>query len=147
MGAQGIGCRGWNFLGKRRTIPIRSRTAGGEHHDRTAGTGIRRMLSYLASGKRPANFFFMDLFAHPLVRRKADNDRQNRRPIACIHRNPQRHDLAADFRDWPFSSRHVYASNIEDGITTKSRFPSIPGGWELWKTSSRRANGLGIPHR
>jgi REP element-mobilizing transposase RayT len=83
------------------------------------------------------------LFAHPFGRRKVENDRQRRRLIAYIHRNPQHHGLAADFRDWPFSSWHVYASNIEDGITTKLRFPSIPGGWESWKTSSWKVNGLG----
>lgn len=51
------------------------------------------------------------LFETPFGRKPVDNPRYLVRLITYIHRNPQRHGLIADFRDWPWSSYHTMLTN------------------------------------
>jgi len=44
------------------------------------------------------------LFEHPFRRIEIETDAHFVQLIAYIHRNPQEHSLADDFRNWPFSS-------------------------------------------
>ncbi len=50
------------------------------------------------------------LFQHPFGRIRVDNDRYFARLVVYIHRNPQKHGLIDDFRDWPHSSYHALIS-------------------------------------
>jgi len=50
------------------------------------------------------------LFGSPFKRRVVDNDRYFTHLVAYIHRNPQKHGFADDFRDWPYSSYHAVLS-------------------------------------
>jgi putative transposase len=47
------------------------------------------------------------LFQHPFGRVLVTNDRQFWNVIAYIHRNPQKHRLVDDFREWRWSSYHT----------------------------------------
>ena len=44
------------------------------------------------------------LFEKPFKRKRVDEDRYFNALVVYIHRNPQRHGLTDDFRDWPYSS-------------------------------------------
>ena len=50
------------------------------------------------------------LFESPFGRKLVDNDRYFITLIVYIHRNPQKHGLVADFRDWPWSSYRAIRS-------------------------------------
>ncbi len=44
------------------------------------------------------------LFEHPFKRLQVNTEAYFRQLVIYIHRNPQKHGLMADFRDWPYSS-------------------------------------------
>ena len=50
------------------------------------------------------------LFEHPFHRIEVDTDTHFGRLVTYIHQNPQKHGLADDFRDWPFSSYEAILS-------------------------------------
>ena len=50
------------------------------------------------------------LFEHPFERKEITSEQHLLRLITYIHRNPQRHGLVGDFRDWPYSSYHALCS-------------------------------------
>jgi len=50
------------------------------------------------------------LFQRPFGRIPVTSDRYFTRLVVYIHRNPQRHGLVTNFRNWPFSSYHTLAS-------------------------------------
>ncbi len=50
------------------------------------------------------------LFEHPFHRNEVAVDPYFAQLVLYIHRNPQRHGLVSDFRDWPFSSYHPILS-------------------------------------
>ena len=47
------------------------------------------------------------LFEHPFKRIEVASARYFARLVVYIHRNPERHGLVGDFRDWPHSSFHA----------------------------------------
>ncbi|QLQ04958.1 MAG: hypothetical protein HZY76_01815 [Anaerolineae bacterium] len=47
------------------------------------------------------------LFQKPFKRRLVDSDRYFAALVRYIHRNPERHGLISDFREWPWSSYGV----------------------------------------
>lgn len=51
------------------------------------------------------------LFETPFGRKIVDNDRYFMALITYIHRNPQKHGLVADFRDWQWSSYSTILSH------------------------------------
>ncbi|MCS6846292.1 MAG: hypothetical protein RMN52_01090 [Anaerolineae bacterium] len=51
------------------------------------------------------------LFQHPFGRIAVTDERYLSHLVVYIHRNPQRHGLIADFRDWPYSSYATLLSN------------------------------------
>lgn len=50
------------------------------------------------------------LFEHPFERIEVASEPYLVQLITYIHRNPQRHGMIADFRDWPYSSYHALCS-------------------------------------
>ena len=44
------------------------------------------------------------LFEHPFERRAVDSEGYLAQLVVYVHRNPQKHGLVRDFRDWPYSS-------------------------------------------
>ena len=48
------------------------------------------------------------LFAKPFRRNPVEDDDYLRNLVVYIHRNPQKHGLIADFREWPYSSYLSY---------------------------------------
>jgi REP element-mobilizing transposase RayT len=64
------------------------------------------------------------LFEKPFRRKFVDSDRYFTTLIAYIHRNPQKHDFVADFRDWPYSS---YPAIVSTKATRVQR--DIVLGW------------------
>jgi REP element-mobilizing transposase RayT len=51
------------------------------------------------------------LFEKPFRRKRIDSDRHFTYLVVYIHRNPQKHGLVKDFRDWPHSS---YGAMLSD---------------------------------
>lgn len=51
------------------------------------------------------------LFEKPFHRILVDSDRYFTALVRYIHRNPQKHGLIADFRDWPWSSYGAFLSD------------------------------------
>lgn len=58
------------------------------------------------------------LFEKPFHRIHVDSDRYFTALTRYIHRNPQKHGLIADFRDWPWSS---YSAFLSEGKTRVRR--------------------------
>jgi hypothetical protein len=58
------------------------------------------------------------LFEKPFRRKLVDSDRYFTALVAYIHRNPQKHGIVADFRDWPYSS---YQAVVSDKATRVQR--------------------------
>jgi REP element-mobilizing transposase RayT len=58
------------------------------------------------------------LFEKPFKRKPVTNDRYFKSLVAYIHQNPQKHNLIADFRDWPYSS---YQDMISEKSTRLAR--------------------------
>ena len=58
------------------------------------------------------------LFQKPFKRKRVDNERYFMTLVTYIHRNPQKHGLINDFRDWPWSS---YTAMISDKPTKIQR--------------------------
>ena len=58
------------------------------------------------------------LFEKPFKRKPVTNNRYFKMLITYIHQNPQRHDLIADFREWPYSS---YQMMLNDKPTQLAR--------------------------
>ncbi|MEM7117179.1 MAG: hypothetical protein AAF614_32395 [Chloroflexota bacterium] len=58
------------------------------------------------------------LFQKPFKRKRVDNERYFTHLVAYIHRNPQTHGFAADFREWPWSS---YTTMLSDRDTRVQR--------------------------
>jgi putative transposase len=58
------------------------------------------------------------LFERPFGRKIVTSHRYLLTLIAYIHRNPQRHGLVDDFREWPWSS---YGALVGDGLTKVRR--------------------------
>ena len=56
------------------------------------------------------------LFEKPFRRKLVDNDSYFSALVAYIHRNPQKHNFVADFRDWPYSSYPAIVSNKETRV-------------------------------
>jgi REP element-mobilizing transposase RayT len=50
------------------------------------------------------------LFESPFKRKRIDNNSYLFHLVTYIHRNPQKHGLVDDFRDWPFSSYRAIQS-------------------------------------
>jgi len=59
------------------------------------------------------------LFQHPFGRVLITNHDYFNNLICYIHQNPQHHGFAKDFREWPFSSYHVYLANQETFVNRK----------------------------
>jgi len=58
------------------------------------------------------------LFHKPFKRKRVDSERYFMTLVTYIHRNPQKHGLVNDFRDWPWSS---YGTMIADKPTKLQR--------------------------
>jgi REP element-mobilizing transposase RayT len=58
------------------------------------------------------------LFQRPFGRIEVTTEAYLYRLVTCIHQNPQRHGLVADFREWPHSSYHTLLS---EGATRLKR--------------------------
>lgn len=56
------------------------------------------------------------LFEHPFERKEVVSEAYLMRLVTYIHCNPQRHGLAADFRDWPYSSYHALCSAVPTAL-------------------------------
>jgi putative transposase len=52
-----------------------------------------------------------NLFMRPFKRKRVESDRYFQQLVIYIHRNPQTHGLATDFRAWPYSSYGVLISD------------------------------------
>ena len=50
------------------------------------------------------------LFQRPFGRIEVDTDAYFHQLVIYVHRNPQRHGLIPDFREWPYSSYHALLS-------------------------------------
>jgi len=55
------------------------------------------------------------LFEHPFERIEVMSRSHLFHLVPYIHRNPQTHRLIADFREWPFSSYHLYSTRLASG--------------------------------
>ena len=53
------------------------------------------------------------LFQHPFGRIQVDSQAYLLQLVRYIHRNPQKHGLVSDFREWPYSSYHTIVETHE----------------------------------
>ncbi|MBN2085406.1 MAG: transposase [Anaerolineales bacterium] len=59
------------------------------------------------------------------------------RLIAYIHQNPQKHGFAKNFRDWPYSSYHVFCAHAQD-VIDPGKVMGLFGTRRVWNRSHLR---------
>ncbi|MEO6062273.1 MAG: hypothetical protein ABIQ99_10065 [Thermoflexales bacterium] len=83
------------------------------------------------------------LFQRPFGRRMVTSPTDIERLIVYIHRNPERHGLIHDYREWAYSSYHSISSP-ESSATTPSPLILAFGGEQRLRTAHLRAVEPGL---
>jgi putative transposase len=76
------------------------------------------------------------LFQRPFGRIAVTSDSHLLRLIVYIHQNPQKHRLAHDFREWPFSSFHVQFS-VQPSFVNRENVMKLFGNRQNWHSGHR----------
>ena len=76
----------------------------------TAGQQFGKLFNAYAKAINKAYQRTGSLFQNPFGRIEVTSDLYFIRLVTYIHRNPQKHGLVQDFRDWPYSSYHAVLS-------------------------------------
>lgn len=110
-------------------IPGLERVAG-EFQVREPSQHISNLLNSYTRSFNSAYGRTGALFQRPFGRVPVTSDAQFRRLVVYIHRNPQKHGFATDFRDWPYSSYHTILTDKPTNLhreTVLSWFGNVNG--------------------
>ena len=78
-----------------------------------SGTASNAFMKFFTSYSKAINKAYGrtgSLFQHPFGRIEVDSDAYLVNLVRYIHRNPQKHGLVSDFREWEYSSYHAHLS-------------------------------------
>lgn len=81
------------------------------------------------------------LFETPFGRKIVDNERYLLALVTYIHRNPQKHGLIPDFREWEWSSYAAILSNHPTKVQRDTVLAWTGGRAQFAEIHLREANG------
>jgi len=87
-------------------------------HGRRPSQAFSNLFNAYAKAFNQAQGRSGNLFEHPSRRREIHSDEYAMQVVLYIHRNPERHGVARDFRHWPHSS---YPTLVANGDTRLER--------------------------